>query len=231
MRKINQATGIITTLTTGFYPNAICIDKAGNIYTTQTTRVYKFDPLTNTSTVIAGNGVYAYSGDGGPATDASVFDASGICVDGAGNIYISEYDDSRIRKVDHQTGIISTIAGTGTNSFSGDYGALSSAELFYPIGLIPDGKGNLYLCDNQNSRIWKIAPFSCFWTGAADNNWSNPANWTGGNIPGDSTDVIIRSGNIMIQSNVVICTLTVNPSATVTVNAPYTLTLLSANTQ
>lgn len=229
IRKVDQATGIITTATTGYYPNSICIDKTGNIYTTQTTRIYKWDPVAGTSSVVAGNGVYGYSGDGGMAKDASIFDASGVCVDGEGNIYIAEYDDSRIRKVDHLTGIITTIAGTGNNGFSGDYGPLLNAELHNPLGLVPDGKGNLYVCDNQNSRIRKIAPFTCFWTGAVNNNWENPANWSGGYTPGDSADVIITSGNIAIQSNVVIRSLSVKQGATVTVNAPFILKLTSAS--
>jgi trimeric autotransporter adhesin len=229
IRKVNQSSGIITTLSTAYYPNSICIDKAGNIYTTQTTYVYKFDPVAGSSSVVAGNGVYAYSGDGGAATEASLFDASGVCVDAAGNIYISEYDDSRIRKVDHQTGIITTIAGTGNNGFSGDYGPLLNAGLYYPLGLISDGKGNLYVCDNQNSRIRKIATLTCFWTGAADNKWENALNWSGGNIPGNDMNVIIATGNISINSNVIIQSLTVNPGASVTVTSPYTLKLLSDN--
>ena len=178
IRKITAATGIITTIGgTGSssysgdngpavnagipYPVSVCVDKAGNVYeseanSTVTCRVRKIDGVTGIITTIAGNSSYAYSGDGGLAVNASLFDPTGICVDGVGNVYIEEYDDSRIRKVDAVTGIITTIAGTGTNGYSGDGGAATSARFNNPLGICLDPVGNLYVADNQNLVVRKI---------------------------------------------------------------------------
>jgi trimeric autotransporter adhesin len=228
IRKVDLVTGIITTLVVGYYPSSVCLDGAGNIYSAQVTQVYKFNMLDGTSSIVAGNGIYDYSGDGGPATDASLNDVTGVYVDDTGNIYISEYDDSRIRKVDNGTGIITTIAGTGNNGYSGDNGPMLQADLHYPMGIISDGKGNLLVCDNQNSRIRKIAPLSTEWKGTVDNNWDNPLNWSGGTIPAQNMDVRIESGNVVINIDVVCGSLTVLPGASVTVSGNHTLTVSHA---
>ena len=73
-----------------------------------------------------------------------------------GNIYIADWGNHRIRKVTVSTGIISTIAGTGTGSYSGDNGAATSATLYYPYGLVLDTAGNVYIADSYNHRIRKV---------------------------------------------------------------------------
>ena len=178
IRKVNLATGIITTIagngSTSFsgdgglatsaataHPAGVFADGSGNIFFAEaysgiTCRVRKIAAGTGIISTIAGNSSYAYSGDGGAATNASLFAPSAVIVDGSENIYISEYDDSRIRKVDAVTGIITTIAGTGTNGLSGDGGPPINAMLHYPIGLAFNSLGQLYVADNFNHRIRMI---------------------------------------------------------------------------
>jgi len=156
IRRVNLSTGIITTLASFDHPNSLCIDSHRNLFISLTTTVIKYNLTTNVSSIVAGNGTYAYSGDGGLATNAALFDVSGLGVDSSGNLYISEYDDSRIRKVDFQTGNISTIAGNGTNGYGGDCGLPINASLHSPKSLALDKFENLYVCDNRNNRIRQI---------------------------------------------------------------------------
>ncbi len=93
---------------------------------------------------VAGTGVGSYSGDNGQATSAAIDHPSGIATDSSGNVYFNDYRNHRLRKITVSTGIITTYAGTGTGSFSGDGGVASSATLFYPCGLSIDTAGNSY---------------------------------------------------------------------------------------
>jgi hypothetical protein len=112
-------------------------------------------PDSPTITTVAGDGKQGFSGDGGPATSAMIFNAHGIAVDSSGNLYIADTDNWRIRKVS-TSGIISTVAGKGTEGFSGDGGAATSAEL-YPWGVALDPSGNLYIADGRNYRVRKVS--------------------------------------------------------------------------
>jgi sugar lactone lactonase YvrE len=96
-----------------------------------------------------------YSGDGGAATSATLNAPEDIALDGAGNLYIADAGNARVRKVDIN-GVITTVAGTGTASFSGDNGAATSAELNNPVGVGLDAAGNLYVADSLNQRVRKI---------------------------------------------------------------------------
>jgi hypothetical protein len=107
-------------------------------------------------TTVAGNGTPGYSGDGGPATNAQLNKPTGIAIDTAGNMYIAECNSHVIRKVDAVTGIIKTIAGTGTAGYGGDGGPASAAQFHTPDCLFFDKAGNLYVNDYDNSRIRRI---------------------------------------------------------------------------
>src|SRR5258706_383322 len=96
---------------------------------------------------VAGNGYNGNIGDGGPATSATMNTPRGINVDANGNVYFSDSYNSRIRKIDATTGIITTIAGTGSVASSGDGGPATGAGVPYPVGIGIDAGGNLYIVE------------------------------------------------------------------------------------
>ncbi len=106
-------------------------------------------------TTIAGNGTIGYSGDGGPATAAELYDPVEVVPDAAGNLYVVEWHNNTVRKI-NTSGIISTIAGTGIAGFSGDGGPATAARLNSPVGVFVDGSGNVYIGDYSNHRIRKV---------------------------------------------------------------------------
>ncbi len=99
----------------------------------------------------------AWMGDGGPASAAQIGAIQGIAADRLGNVYLSDTDNSRVRRVDTK-GIITTVAGTGVAGFSGDGGPAAAAQLNLPYGLAADAAGNLYIADLGNNRVRRIAP-------------------------------------------------------------------------
>jgi uncharacterized protein (TIGR03437 family) len=136
--------------------NGIAVDSAGNIYFADdsTSRIRKID-VNGIIATVAGNGVAGFSGDGGLATSAQLSSPSGVAVDSAGNLYIADANNFRVRKVS-ATGIVSTIAGTGAQGYSGDGGPASSALLGRVDGIAIDASGNLYIVDGV-VRIRKIS--------------------------------------------------------------------------
>ena len=134
------------------HPYGIAIDGSGNIYIADefNNRIR----MVNTSGImstVAGNGTGAFAGDGGPATAAELNGPQGVAVDAAGNIYIADQSNSRIRKVS-ASGIMSTVAGNGTFGTTGDGGAATAAEIYSPVGVAVDHSGNVYFTD-YSSRI------------------------------------------------------------------------------
>jgi hypothetical protein len=106
-------------------------------------------------TTVAGNGTYGYSGDGGAATNAELNGPSGVAVDASGNLFIADLYNERIRKVG-TNGIITTVAGNGTQGYSGDGGAAINAELSLPSGVAVDATGNLFIADWGNNVIREV---------------------------------------------------------------------------
>lgn len=140
-------------------PNGVAVDASGNLYISMssganTFRVRKVDAATGIITTVAGNGGFGYSGDGGPATQASVFPC-GVALDAAGDLYIADCLFSVVRKVD-TSGIITTVAGNGTAGYSGDGGPATQAQFNNPNGIAADGAGNLYIADQGNSVVRKV---------------------------------------------------------------------------
>ena len=103
-------------------------------------------------TTIAGNGIAGYSGDGGPATLAALYYPTGVTIDNSGNIYVADEDNNRIRKIS-TGGIITTVAGNGMASYSGDGGAATLAGLNFPAGVTVDKMNNLYIADANNNCV------------------------------------------------------------------------------
>jgi sugar lactone lactonase YvrE len=140
-------------------PTGIAVDTFGNLYFST---VYGADHRIrkiNTSGIIstiAGDGTSGYNGDGIPATAAKLFYPYVGGIDNAGNLYFSDYNNHRVRKID-PSGIITTIAGDGTNGDSGDGGAATSAQLKGPGYLALLSSGDIYIPDNTAHRIRKVS--------------------------------------------------------------------------
>jgi len=141
------------------FPQGLTVDASGNLYIADTDshRIRKIDVATGIITTVAGNGTAGDAGDGGQATAAELDSSQDMAVDATGNIYISDWLNNKIRKVDATTGIITTIAGTGDSGFSGDGAAATAAKLKSPSGITVDAAGTIYFSDRGNDRIRKIA--------------------------------------------------------------------------
>jgi hypothetical protein len=140
------------------YPFGIAFDSSGNMYIADTynnvIRMVRYD--NNIISTVAGNGIEGFSGDGGFATDAELDHPTGVAVDNDGNIYIADRMNDRIRRVDHISGYITTVAGTGESGYSGDGGLSAKAKLNSPTSLTCDSSGNLYIADTGNNVIRKL---------------------------------------------------------------------------
>jgi sugar lactone lactonase YvrE len=174
IRKINLTTGTLTTIagtTPGFsgdkasaiaaqlnLPTALALDASNNLYLADTGnhRIRKITATTGMITTIAGTGTQGFSGDTGPATSAAIDSPTGLALDVSNNLYLADTHNHRIRKITAATGIITTLAGTGTLGFSGDTVASKTANLALPHGITLDPAGNLYLADTANHRIRRI---------------------------------------------------------------------------
>ncbi len=137
-------------------PTSVAVDRFGNVYFTDTgnQRVRRINGA-GIITTIAGNGAVGFRGDNGPGTSALLNSPQSVAVDSAGNVYIADTENQRIRKVNSQ-GIITTVAGSDPGA--GDGGPAVSAHLFQPSGAALDPAGNLYIADTSNHRIRKVTP-------------------------------------------------------------------------
>ncbi|MCB4792387.1 MAG: carboxypeptidase regulatory-like domain-containing protein [Elusimicrobia bacterium] len=172
IRKVNPS-GIISTFagngTSGYsgdggsassaqlvQPVGIAADVSGNVYIADQSgnRIRKVNTSGKIST-FAGNGTAGYSGDGGSADSAQLNNPQAVAVDTLGNVYISDYGNYRIRKV-NTSGLIATFAGNGTAGFSGDGGSATSAQVDGPVGVAVDVSGNVYISDYTNIRVRKV---------------------------------------------------------------------------
>ena len=139
------------------FVHGLTTDSKGNLYIADTSnfRVRMVAASTGIITTFAGNGTPGYSGDGGTAVNASLNSPAGLVADPAGNIYISDYGNATVRKVD-TSGKITTVAGTGTWGYSGDGGPANKAALAHPVALAIDTAGNIYIADPGNLNVRKI---------------------------------------------------------------------------
>ena len=139
-------------------PFAVAFDKQGNWYVCEHKgeRIVRMDKA-GKATVLAGTGQTGYSGDGGKATEATLFDPHGIVITADQQMYVADTRNHTVRKVDLKTGLISTVAGTGKAGYSGDGGPATKAEFngTFAIDVDPSGR-NLYIADLGNRRVRRI---------------------------------------------------------------------------
>ncbi|GFO54927.1 hypothetical protein GMSM_19340 [Geomonas sp. Red276] len=203
--KVDLTTQIISAFATGVNcPSSLRSDAAGNLYASQscTSQVMRFDAATAAPTLIAGNNMIGFSGDGGPATSASLSFPYDLTVDGAGNVYIFDSGNRRVRMVS-PSGTISTVVGDGG---AGDGGPATSASLSDPSGIIVDDAGVVYFADGNNGRVRRIDPATGIITTVAGNGVTNQVYGDGGPAVnaaiGNATDLAFdRNGNLYIASS------------------------------
>ncbi|MDP9235829.1 MAG: NHL repeat-containing protein [Chloroflexota bacterium] len=150
--------GAATSATLSF-PSGVAVDPSGNLYIADygNCRIRKVSVVDGKITTVAGNGTCGFSGDGGAATSAMLYDPSGVAVSG-GNLYIADSTNCRVRKVLLVApATITTVAGNGTCGYSGDGGPATAASLSNPSALGVDWGGNLYIADTGNDRVRKVS--------------------------------------------------------------------------
>lgn len=176
VRKITASTGVINTFAGGSgcgnggdggpateaalgWPTGVALDTLGNLYIadTQNDTIRKVTASTGTISTIAGTGAQGFAGDGGAATSAELYLPSSVAVDASGNIYIADRKNYRIRKVTAGTGVIHTIAGNGTNGYSGNGVAGIGAEITDVYGIGSDPNGNLFLADSDSCVVREVS--------------------------------------------------------------------------
>lgn len=139
-----------------YLPQGLAVGANGHLYIADNLNNVIREISKGVITTVVGNGTFGYSGDNGPATSAQLFSPAGIAVDAAGNLYIADNANNRIRKV--SGGVITTIAGSGAYGFGGDNGPATAALLNGPWGIAVDAAGNVYFSDWGNNRIRMLVP-------------------------------------------------------------------------
>lgn len=207
IRKVTAATGVITTVADigkviykgtvlPDVPSRISIDSSGDLYIAdnQKNLVSKVAITTGVVTTVAGAWV-GYIGDGSAATSASLGGPSGVALDAAGNIYVADSNNMRVRKVTATTGVITTVAGTGSFVFNGDNIPATSAALKFPVGVAIDSSGDLYIADSNN-RIRKVTMATGLIATVAGTTTDigNNGGYNGDNIAATSAKLDLPSG-------------------------------------
>ncbi|MGA2177433.1 MAG: PKD domain-containing protein [Verrucomicrobiota bacterium] len=139
-----------------YSPGGVAVDAFGNLFIADNgnNRIRKVG-TNGIITTVAGDGTAGYSGDGSAATNAELRNPCAVAVDASGNLFIADESNQRIRKVG-TSGIITTVAGNGTDGYSGDGGPATNAELYSPCDVAVDASGNLFIVDESNQRIRKV---------------------------------------------------------------------------
>jgi sugar lactone lactonase YvrE len=138
----------------------LALDDQDRLYIvdTENQRIRRVDFAANVIETVAGNGTAGFSGDGGPATAASLAWPRDVALGPDGKLYIADTDNHRVRAVDLATGVIDTVVGDGTPRFAGDGGLPREASLWRPWGITFDPAGNLYIADTFNNRVRMVMP-------------------------------------------------------------------------
>jgi len=233
IRMVTFSTGIINVLagtqTAGYsgdggaatsaelnFPRGLAVDSLGDVFVADTGNnvIREVSASTSVITTIAGTGSPGYSGDGLQATQATLSGPQGLTLDSAGSLYIADTGNNVIRKLNLASGIITTVAGTGTLGSGGDGGPATAARLFTPQDVAVDASGNLYIADTGNSSIRKVSSSS----GAISVLASNQT-FTGHNLANPTSVALDSSGTLYIADtgNNVIRRLNLSNGAIVTV--------------
>lgn len=141
------------------FPLGVAVDSAGNLYIVDSgnSRIRKVNAQTGIITTVVGNGAIQFNGDGGLAIDSTINNPQSVTIDKAGNLYIADLGNNRIRKVTIADGRISTVAGTGVLGFNGDGVLATAANLNLPTELLFDSSGNLIIADAGNNRVRAVS--------------------------------------------------------------------------
>lgn len=231
VRRVNAATGIITTVagngvscpdTNVVYgeggsatgaslcrPVGVAADPAGNLLIADSSnnRIRRVDAATGIITTFAGNGTGQHSGDGFAATSGSLAQVAGVAVDGAGNLYLADNQNGRVRRVDAATGVMTTVAGTGKFGLSGDGGPATGADFSVPYDVATDAAGNIFVADQKNSRIRRVdAATGVVTTYAGGGYWNQPNEGDGGLATNAVVGVVYHiavdgAGNLYISAD------------------------------
>ena len=177
IRRVDKKTGIISSVVGEGTPGAktdssgtptirglfvapvgLIYDGKGSLYVADSflNRIKKVELATRKVTIVAGKGVNQFCGDGGPAKEACLNQPAGVALDEAGNVYIADAGNDRVRKVDVKSGIVTTVAGSGQRGFSGDNGPAAKATLAFPTGVAVDPKGRLLIVEPTNNRARRV---------------------------------------------------------------------------
>jgi sugar lactone lactonase YvrE len=175
IRRVDLASGVITTVAGGSAPGfagdggpataalledpkAVAAAPSGDLYIADSgnERIRRID-RSGTITTVAGTGATGFGGDGGPATAARFDGPRALALDGAGNLYVADDNNDRVRRID-PAGVITTVAGSGAEGFAGDGGPAVAAQLNHPRGLAVDGRGVLFIADSMNHRVRMVDP-------------------------------------------------------------------------
>src|SRR6516162_6542266 len=167
IHKVNAANGNINLVhppiaLTGVL--AFALDAQGNLYFSERLgqQIFKVVPQSGALTPIAGTGTAGFSGDGGPATAAKLNNPAHLAFDAAGNLYVADSGNNRIRKIAAGTNIITTVAGSGAAGTGGDGGPAVNAQLNAPEGVAADSAGDVFIADTGNQRIRRVSVGSGF---------------------------------------------------------------------
>ncbi|MBV7329405.1 hypothetical protein KFU94_14375 [Chloroflexi bacterium TSY] len=207
IRKVDAATGLVTTVAGSgccvhpgdrgpassaslYMPSGVAVDQSGNLYIAEPKRhrIRKVDTTTGIITTMAGTSEVGDGGDDGLATGALLHEPTGVATDGGGNLFVADVGNHRIRKVDATTGLITTVAGSGTAGDGGDDGLVTEAQLRRPADVAVDDTGNLFIADTGNHRIRKVDAMTGLITTVAG---SHVSGYNGDDRP--ATDARLRS--------------------------------------
>jgi sugar lactone lactonase YvrE len=136
-------------------PTGVAVDATGNLFIADAAnhRIRRVDAVTGRITTVTGTGAAGYDGDDKPATTARLSGPTGVAVDAAGDLFVADVENQRVRRVDATTGRIMTVAGTGLEGYDGDDGPAATARLYSPFGVAVDAAGDAFVADTFNYAI------------------------------------------------------------------------------